>query len=52
MDWSKLSSHGLLGQTWRAPPQLGLDVSVLDGSVDDYAESDNELMGGGFVYVA
>ena len=50
VEWDKLSSHGLLGQTWRAPSTRGIDVAVVEGSVDDYAEADNELMGGGFVY--
>ena len=31
VEWDKLSSHGLLGQTWRAPSTRGIDVAVVGG---------------------
>ena len=50
LDWSQLTSHGLLGQTWRAPLTRGVDLAAVEGAVDDYAEANNELMGDGFMY--
>ena len=50
-QWSKLrSTHGLLGQTWRTSAPKGLDVKEVEGRIDDYAEADNELLGGRFLY--
>jgi hypothetical protein len=47
-DWRalthKVKSHGLLGQTWE------LRKGVIEGTVDDYAEANNELLGYQFLY--
>ena len=52
-DWAALASqrcHGLLGQTWRVPLHSDrLTALPIAGSVDDYAEANNELLGGAFV---
>ena len=49
--WSKLSSHGLLGQTWRTPRKPGSSqLSAIEGDVDDYAEKSSDLFGSDFVY--
>jgi hypothetical protein len=50
IDWSKLSSHGLLGQTWRTGRPNGRDVPEVEGWIDDYAEADNDLLGTHFLY--
>ena len=46
-DWTALThevqSHGLLGQTWRR--RSGGEVDGVEGSVDDYAEQDNDMFG-------
>ena len=46
-SWSELSSHGLLGQTWRATSD---NKHPIEGTVDDYAETNSDLLGSGFVY--
>jgi hypothetical protein len=43
-DWAALSSHGLLGQTWKEH-HSGRQVKEVEGEVDDYAELDNDLLG-------
>ena len=48
----ELRSHGLLGQTWRVPLTPGLDVKEVEGRIDDYAESGDDLFGRAFVYQA
>ena len=51
--WSELSSHGLLGQTWRTHTyeQAGsADTRHIQGTVDDYVERSGDLFGAGFVY--
>ena len=50
LDWSKLSSHGLLGQTWRRPSKAGRQVAHIEGDIDDYVEQNNELLGSALVY--
>jgi hypothetical protein len=49
LDWAKLrrqvQSHGLLGQTWESNGK-----QIVEGSVDDYAEADNEMFGNKFLY--
>ena len=50
LDWSKLSSHGLLGQTWRRPSQAGRQIRDIEGDIDDYVEQHNELFGSALVY--
>ena len=49
-DTKSLHSHGLLGQTWSAPPARGVEVACVEGAIDDYLEADNELFGRQFVY--
>ena len=53
LQWSALSrTHGLLGQTWRQ--QSGAwrhkEVECVEGSIDEYVEQDNELLGRALVY--
>ena len=50
--WSALSSHGLLGQTWRAPLKGSANTQLrhIEGEVDDYAEKNGELFGAQLVY--
>lgn len=47
-DWRALThsvkSHGLLGQTWE------LRKGIIQGTVDDYAEASNNLLGHDFLY--
>jgi hypothetical protein len=50
-DWNSLSSHGLLGQTWRTD-QHGNEVKEVEGWVDDYAEMNNDLLGDRFLFRA
>ena len=50
LEWSKLSSHGLLGQTWRRPSKAGHQVADIEGDIDDYVEQNNDLMGTALVY--
>ena len=54
LHWSALASHGLLGQTWRAPRDglKGRQLPHIEGDVDDYVEADNDLLGGNFVFGA
>ena len=47
--WSRLASHGLLGQTWRSERYKG-GIKDIQGEVDDYAEKDGDLFGDGFVF--
>ena len=54
LRWSELASHGLLGQTWRAPRD-GLrarQLAHIEGEVDDYVEANNELLGSAFLFGA
>jgi hypothetical protein len=41
LNRSALSSHGLLGQTWRLPTQPGKRVRYIEGDVEEYAEQSN-----------
>ena len=50
LQWHKLSSHGLLGQTWRMPSRPGNQVRCIEGDIDDYLERNNDLLGFDFVY--
>ena len=52
LDWQRLASHGLLGQTWHAARSQGRDTKHVEGAVDDYAEAANELLGDDFVFHA
>ena len=54
LHWAKLTerSHGLLGQTWRLTAARGRDVREVEGSVDDYTELNNDLLGNAFAYKA
>ena len=52
-QWSQLSSHGLLGQTWRTSSHSKASHSQLDviqGDVDDYVEKSGDLFGSDFMY--
>ena len=51
LHWSKLSSHGLLGQTWRRPTKAGGQVPDIEGDIDDYVEQNSDLMGRALAYV-
>ena len=49
-DWNRLitsiQSHGLLGQTWKKQPySKNNEVREIEGMVDDYAESDQNIWG-------
>ena len=44
-----LSSHGLIGQTW-APTKHSGRISAIEGAVDDYLETANDLFGSQFVF--
>ena len=44
-----VQSHGLIGQTWQCRTD-GMEVAVLEGYVDDYAEESGELLGCGVLY--
>jgi len=48
-SWSKLASHGLLGQTWSNKRYSGL-VSAIEGDVDDYLVNENSVFGNLFVF--
>jgi hypothetical protein len=53
LDWANLTvAHGLLGQTWRAGRRHGLQLPDVEGLIDDYAEGNNDLLGGRFVFQA
>jgi len=46
---SRLESHGLLGQT-HSPKIYPTSLRYIDGTVDDYAISDNDIFGADFVF--
>ena len=48
-QWGRLSSHGLLGQTHRNRRYDG-KVKEIEGDVDDYALTDNDLFGDSFLF--
>ena len=50
--WSALSSHGLLGQTWRTPSKgrANSQLKCIEGDVDDYVEKSGDLFGSDLVY--
>jgi len=48
-EWSKLRSHGLLGQTW-STKRYQNSVRVIEGEVDDYMIAENSVFGNSFVY--
>ena len=55
LDWHTLTNtlqpHGLLGQTWRRHPHsAALEVSEVEGSVDDYLEADDDMFGANTLY--
>ena len=52
--WSALSSHGLLGQTWRIPSKgrANSQLKCIEGDVDDYVEKSGDLFGSDLVYGA
>jgi hypothetical protein len=50
LNWAALDSHGLLGQTWRAPVVRDEDVREVEGRIDDYAEQNNDLFGDKFLF--
>jgi hypothetical protein len=53
LDWGRLRlAHGLLGQTWGTHAPREYEVAAIEGWIDDYAVSDNELLGDGFVFQA
>ena len=55
-SWTALTRdvrpHGLLGQTWKrlTGGDRGREVADIQGSVDDYAEANDELWGSDFIY--
>ena len=48
-DWKALSSHGLLGQTWRHTRKQPTG-SHIEGDVDEYVEKSGDLFGSDLVY--
>ena len=48
-SWSKLASHGLLGQTWANKRYSG-KIKYIEGDVDDYLIEDDNLFGDEFLY--
>ena len=48
-SWSKLASHGLLGQTWQSRRYSGR-IREIEGDVDDYLIEDDNLFGDSFIY--
>jgi len=48
-SWSKLASHGLLGQTWSNKRYSG-SVSAIEGEVDDYMIAEDSVFGDSFVF--
>ena len=48
-SWSKLASHGLLGQTWQNKRYSG-KIKYIEGDVDDYLIEDDNLFGDAFLY--
>ena len=50
--WSQFrTAHGLLGQTGNPARARGVEVREVEGYVDDYAELDNDLLGGKFDFI-
>ena len=48
---SRVRSHGLIGQTWRAAAEVkGSEVREVEGFVDDYAEASGDMLGCDFVF--
>jgi hypothetical protein len=48
-QWGRLSSHGLLGQTWQNKRYSG-KVQEIEGEVDDYVITDDNIFGDNFVF--
>jgi len=48
-SWTKLGSHGLLGQTWQNRRYDG-KIKDIEGDVDDYLIEDDDLFGTSFLY--
>jgi len=48
-SWNRLTSHGLLGQTWQNKRYSGR-VKEIEGEVDDYVVHDNDIFGDNFVF--
>lgn len=48
-SWSKLASHGLLGQTWQNKRYSG-KIKEIEGDVDDYLIEDDNIFGDSFLY--
>ena len=47
---TRVHSHGLIGQTWRAAAEVkGSEVREVEGYVDDYAEAGADMLGCDFV---
>jgi len=49
LNWSNLTAHGLLGQTWRSQQYSG-SVKEIEGEVDDYVVYSEDIFGSDFVY--
>ena len=47
--WSKLASHGLLGQTWSNKRYSGT-VPAIEGEVDDYMVAEDSVFGDSFLF--
>ena len=50
LEWHKLASHGLLGQTWRQSAQPGKQFRYIEGDIDDYVEQSNDLLGTALIF--
>ena len=48
-SWTRLQSHGLLGQTWRHQVYGG-KVPYIQGEVDDYVVAEDDVFGVSFPY--
>ena len=48
-SWSKLASHGLLGQTYQNKRYSG-KIKEIEGDVDDYLVDDDDMFGDVFLY--
>jgi len=46
----KLTSHGLLGQTWNGKVYAGQKLSMIQGNVDDYIVGEDDVFGVAFPY--
>ena len=46
----KLQSHGLLGQTWSSQVYNGTEIKYIEGRIDDYVVTDENVFGKDFVY--